>query len=114
MSLSSINASIEDVRRRVAEVRSKLELIDEKILSLVRLSIEIKEVKDAYCAKLVETEAARHEHEEESHMSTSPFPSYELSYSAQETYPHSPKPASSLSTPPSPNTFENITPLSFD
>lgn len=77
---SSINASIEDARRRVAEVRSKLERTDEKILSLreersgmlteaerassdqMRLTTELKEAKDAYRAKLVEMEGARREH----------------------------------------------------
>lgn len=77
---SSINASIEDARRRVAEVRSKLERTDEKIISLreerngmmaeaerassdqMRLSTELKEAKNAYRAKLAEMEGARRDH----------------------------------------------------
>ena len=77
---SSINSSIEDARRRVAEVRSALERTEEKILSLresrngmlaeaeraasdqIRLASELKEAKDAHRTKLVEMDGVRHDH----------------------------------------------------
>ncbi len=77
---SSINSSIEDARRRVAEVRSALERTEEKILSLresrngmlaeaeraasdqIRLASELKEAKDAHRTKLVEMDSVRHDH----------------------------------------------------
>lgn len=77
---SSINSSIEDARRRVAEFRSALERTEEKILSLrearngmlaeaeraasdqIRLASELKEAKDAHHAKLAEMNSVRHDH----------------------------------------------------
>jgi chromosome segregation ATPase len=77
---SSINASIEDARRRVVEVRSALERANEKNLSLreerngmlaeaeraasdqMRLAAELKEAKVAHRAKLAEMEGVRRDH----------------------------------------------------
>ncbi|KAL3794122.1 hypothetical protein ACHAW5_009956 [Stephanodiscus triporus] len=77
---SSINASIEDARRRVAEVRSALERANEKNISLreerngmlaeaeraasdqMRLAAELKEAKVAHRAKLAEMEGVRRDH----------------------------------------------------
>ncbi len=77
---SSINSSIEDARRRVAEVRSALERTEEKILSLrearnsmlaeaeraasdrIRLASELKEAKEAQRTKFAELDGVRRNH----------------------------------------------------